>query len=556
MRVLLIIIAAFLCASQAEAQELEKSMTRFDSLSKVKTSTGFDAVDSVANDANKKINKLQETADKIKIASPEKISLDQLTKGRRDSLHTQAKITDKTDSISQKLQSISKVDSLFLFNSELRKVDSLKLAYQQKAAVIQKKLNQPIAKTKSSLDSLQKIYNEKIEKQVQTFQKKYKELWANEGTGIMGQADIKMPSVSTKFSSKDLGGNLPGLKADLPGANIPSLGQKPDLPNANLPNTSLNVPKLDVDPLKDVRNDIAKVGDVQKEVVAYQEDVTKIREEGFSKSEKIKGAGENAIKSRSELKALQAHEKELEKVKKLQDEYLSKVQEHRDPEKLKEEAMQKMKNVATDDLLSQGDKLQSAQDELGKVKKKYGSVQSMKNLPMRPLNPLRELPLRNRIIPGFLVNMSRSKFYSIDFAPQVYYRWTTRFEVGTGFVYRLNSDFKKPSLIRGHDLYGYKVFSNFKIYKGFYFRAEGERLNQELPVGNNDETYTRWTYTLLGGTGKEFNISKRVQGNTMVLFNVLHKHNNPYASKFIFRLGFNFSLKKDQRRQFIKSLKP
>jgi len=555
-QLILALLIPALFATRAQAQELEKSMARFDSLSKIKASPAFDKIDSIATKGNEKINKLQEATGKIKVASPEKLSLDQLTKGRKDSLSNQSKITGKTDSISQKLKSLSKVDSLFLFNPELRKVDSLKLSYQRKAEQVQKKINQPMTRTRRSLDSLQKAYNQKVDKQVATFKKKYNELWSTEGSGIMGQADLKTPTVSSRFSGSDLGANIPGIKGDLPKLGLPSLGDKAGLPDTKLPDASLNVPQLEFDPLKNIRGDLTKVGDVQKEAAAYQKDMAKIREEGLSSSEKIKTTGENVIKSKSELKALQAHEKELEKIKKLQNEYLAQIQEHRDPEKLKEEALQKMKNVVNDDMLKQSEKLQTAQDELGKVKKKYGTVQSMKNLPMRPLNPMRALPFRERIIPGFLIQMSRANFYTIDFAPQVYYRWTTRFEVGAGFVYRFNTEFKKQGLIKGHDLFGYKAFSNVKIYKGFYVRAEGERLNQELPGPVNDETYTRWTYTLLGGTGKEFNISKRIQGNTLVLYNVLHKHNNPYSNKFLFRLGFNFSLKKDQRRQFIKSLKP
>jgi hypothetical protein len=39
-----------------------------------------------------------------------------------------------------------------------------------------------------------------------------------------------------------------------------------------------------------------------------------------------------------------------------------------------------------------------------------------------------------------------------------------------------------------------------------------------------------------------------------VLYNALEKYDNPYSSKVLFRIGFNFSLKKDQRKEFIRSL--
>ena len=73
-------------------------------------------------------------------------------------------------------------------------------------------------------------------------------------------------------------------------------------------------------------------------------------------------------------------------------------------------------------------------------------------------------------------------------------------------------------------------------------------------MATTDNTYMQWTYALLSGIGKELAVGKKITGNTLFFYNTLKTDHNPYPSKFILRVGLDLSLKKDQRRQFIKRL--
>jgi len=95
---------------------------------------------------------------------------------------------------------------------------------------------------------------------------------------------------------------------------------------------------------------------------------------------------------------------------------------------------------------------------------------------------------------------------------------------------------------------------NYRFYKAFYFRLEGERLNQQLPLFATDETYKQWSTIVLGGIGKEFKISRLLHGHTWMFYNAKGQDFNPYSSRIVVRIGFDISLKKDQRRQYIKGL--
>ncbi len=101
---------------------------------------------------------------------------------------------------------------------------------------------------------------------------------------------------------------------------------------------------------------------------------------------------------------------------------------------------------------------------------------------------------------------------------------------------------------------GSRLSQILKFINHFTSGLKVRRINRQLPVTNTDVTNYRWTNTLLGGIGKEIMISKKIQANTLVLYNALNKYDNPYASTMLFRIGFNLSLKKDQRKEFIRSL--
>ncbi len=396
-----------------------------------------------------------------------------------------------------------------------------------------------------------------------------KDLFSGHEKEIMSKASLNSPLVSNQFPNLSLTNPIPG--GSLSNQNVPLSGGKTlgggSQPNANLPVLNSPASKLNIsninDPTikeiqketKEIRQDVKEVQAIERQASSYKKQIDQIKKDSAANAKKLEKMLEDQAQGRKEIKALKDKQLEEEKLKKLQQQYLDQVSQYKNPQKLEAEIKQNASKIANSDLLKNDKVLQGAQKEMAVAKKKYGEFQSIKNLPKRPLNPMSQLPMRERIYPGVFVQAWNGKYFSLDVAPQVYYKVTTRFDVGTGFVYRFNYDFKKSSTVSNRDLYGFKLLSNFKIYKTFYFRVEGERIHWQQPVApNSDVTYPNWSNALLGGIGKEFSISKKIQGNTLVLYNALDKYNSPYSSKVLFRIGLNFSLKNDQRREFIRSL--
>jgi hypothetical protein len=486
-----------------------------------------------------------------------------------DSLNPVKKANSVSGQVNSKLNAMTRVDSLFLKDRHLRQVDSLKLAFQAKSRSLQEKATGKPKKVKKSLDSLQRSYDKRISDLTTKFKEKNKDLLNGHEKELNEKLNLKTPAFSQRFPSLDFS-KIPGTNTSLP--SLPAAGAGLNLPNTtvpgtgnvNLPNTSVpgmgnvNLPSNPLNqalPTKEINQESAELKKWEKEGTSYVKQAKDLKADSAT-VQKAAHWTEDQIQGRTPIKALKDKELEMQKQEKLRQEYLKKVAEYQSPKKAEEEIKKNLDKVANADLLKNQKGLQAAQKDLTAAKKKYGEFESMKNLPKRPLNPMSELPFRERIVPGLFIQVTNNKYYSIDLAPQLYYKITTRFDVGSGLIYRVNVDFNKATFVHNRGLYGFKVFADFKIYKTFYFRAEGERVNREIPLAvNSDLTNFRWTNTLMGGIGKEFNFSKKIQGNSVVLYNVLDKYDSPYASKILFRFGFNLSLKKDQRKEFIKGLK-
>ncbi len=462
------------------------------------------------------------------------------------------KFLNRIDSLRQKMESLSATDQLLLFNPELRKIDSLKLYMQSQANEVTMRMDKTTDQIQNSVDSIRRKYTEKTQLILQK--------WGVDNPGmekyqseIFEKMDWNTPATSTRFPEFKNDFNLKHAWPDLELGDF-KIGdlQKMnfDVPSLNLP----GVPASSVESLVKLKESMSKARSFGQEFKGYQAELDSLRNGGLANSEKLKGLAEQQLMKREEIQIIKEHEKEVEKIKQLQAEYKAKAEAYRDPEKLKSEALQKAGEVANDQLLAQQDKLRQAQTKLDKAKRKYGDIQSINDLPKRPPNPMREIPFRERLFPGATLQMSKNSQYStLYLSPQIYYRLTGHWDFGIGAIGNLNFD-SKPSLVQGHDLWGYKALVNFKFFKSFYFRLEGERVNQELPMATADNTYRRWTNVLLGGIGREFSISKQFKGQTIVFYNYKEMEFNPYQSRIILRVGIDLSLKKDQRRQYIRKL--
>ena len=144
----------------------------------------------------------------------------------------------------------------------------------------------------------------------------------------------------------------------------------------------------------------------------------------------------------------------------------------------------------------------------------------------------------------------------IDVSPEVGYKVTERFHVGTGlkytyYKYKIEGTYNGPNTTNGYSfsthIYGGRLFTRFYVMPNLFLHAEDELINLELPdpaVYPLDPTLSRqWLNSILvgGGYGYAFNVDGPAL-SIAVLFRVNHdKYDDfyPYQNPII-RIGLGF----------------
>ncbi|HRF34391.1 MAG TPA: hypothetical protein PLM56_12880 [Cyclobacteriaceae bacterium] len=127
---------------------------------------------------------------------------------------------------------------------------------------------------------------------------------------------------------------------------------------------------------------------------------------------------------------------------------------------------------------------------------------------------------------------------SLDFAPQLGYRFTSRFTIGFGGTYRQTFN-DVPTL--APDVIGGKLFSSYDVIKSFFGYAE---YAQNSPGMSTQEGKSKriWKDALLLGAGRRFAIHRKLDMTMTALYNVFHKSPDPiYPRAFMIRVGFQLS---------------
>ena len=132
----------------------------------------------------------------------------------------------------------------------------------------------------------------------------------------------------------------------------------------------------------------------------------------------------------------------------------------------------------------------------------------------------------------------------IDISPVIGYKIDKRFRVAVGATYRARlteypSNATPPT---GKDdlTYGYRTFTDYTFWKGFYAHGEYERMSKEFEIAPKTDQYERkWKEAAMVGVGRSYTINNKIKGGVVLMYNFLHNTTEKvYTSPWVFRFGF------------------
>jgi hypothetical protein len=269
-----------------------------------------------------------------------------------------------------------------------------------------------------------------------------------------------------------------------------------------------------------------------------QENITGIKEE-FSGLKDLKSNPDKAIEKVADKLG---GAKELDQLKELKNP-IDQVPAN-NPDAVKEE----LKKQAINHFAGKEQVLQTAMDEVSKYKKKYSSVQSLKDLPKKRPNEMKDKPFIERFVPGVTFQYQYNSGYLIDINVYGGYRLTSRITTGLGWNQRATIQSSYEYWKRGAYVYGPRAFGDYELGKGFIIHLETELMNTMVmdPIQPTDvKTSREWVWGMMTGIKKTYKITRNLKGTAIIQYNLFDpKFKSPYNDRLNSRIGFEYSFKK------------
>lgn len=474
-----------------------------------------------------------------------------------DSLRGIQVVHSEADSISSTLARIpDTIQHVYLRVESIRskfktRADSLQHEYKQESSRINDQINHLIRKADSvrrlnprsnklrkyerSMDKLAKL-NDKLERRFTQRFNSLKKATIDELLALDLPNQFKDPLKSLTHHVENLNFNTPNLELPnfkIPGYNLPDIGSVPNL--ATTP-PSLSTPDLTHVPEISLPNETPDFAGVQHKVndvagsAALPASTDQLQKTIESRASQIEGMSE------------------VSKQSGVIENYKSQFEGLSDPGSAKEQAATKAKSAVVNHFEGKEEKLKAAMNELAKYKSKYSSLPSIRDLPKRPPNPMKEKPFIERLVPGLSLQYQQKLYYLLDLNPYVGYRLSGRLTAGLGWNHRIAWDHRQKTWNERVRIYGPRAYMDFKLDKGFMARIEGESMNSFVPSainGNPDAGRREWVWDCMTGLKKEYIIYKNLKGTALIQYNILNRdHKAPYVDRFNSRIGFEYAIKK------------
>lgn len=353
-------------------------------------------------------------------------------------------------------------------------------------------------------------------------------------------------------------------------ARLDSMGIKGNIPDVNLPQAKeLNLPQTDFPDLDIPGLDLPQIPSLASTDFANLElspDLADINTKlPFSSIVGLEGIQENLsgitdkMSVLSDLKANAAPAAEslvgeLDPVKELQKQTkaLEGIQPPGNPaDQLPnaDQAKEQLKNMAIDHFAGKDQQLKAAMQEISKYKKKYSNLQSIKDLPKKAPNPMKEKAFIERLVEGITLQPVLKDNWMVDINPSVGYRLTKRLTINMGWNYRITFGENDKEMTA---VYGPRINGEYKVFKGFSGRLDVETMNAFVPANlkQSDVGQREWVPAIFLGLKKDYKIYKQLRGTAITLYNLYNPdYKSPYGDRLNIRLGFEYTIKKKKKKK-------
>ena len=315
------------------------------------------------------------------------------------------------------------------------------------------------------------------------------------------------------------------IELPIPEANLPSLSLDQRL------NLNVDLPGVE-NPLGDIDVNTPNLSNMKpkelNQLEGYAQDVKAIKEG------KVDEVIDNQLQNVEGAAELQAQQNQMD-------------MPSLDEAKAKQQYLQMAKQAAMEHFAGRFDQVDNAMNSMSKLKKKYPSVQSIKNLPKRKPNEMRDKPFVERLVPAFNLQLMQRHVWMLDVNPSLGYRINQHFCSGIGWVQRWGYNLDGHKYAYEERMYGPRVYGGYELKQGFAIKLEADYVNALVRTLFGDPIGREWVGNLKAGLKKGYRISKKINGNIQALYNLIDPEKRSPYPRFNVRVGFDFGLKKKAR---------
>ncbi len=446
--------------------------------------------------------------------------------------------------------SVLKTDSLIVLRKQQKKLDSLSQLASNTIGKSQERLNNH----KEKIRNKQEAASDKVDNFIE---KVHDKLPVNPTLGQSSLVSDKLEEINRSteklYTITPKTDVLKEKAGDLNLSGVEKLEELRLLKDAKLSKSSKSLENFEY--LSKVKEDISKLKDGHL-------DKTGIEQALKQKMQSLEGVADLEVKKSAVAPRLEEYNHLSDPL----DEFGG-MEKLKDSDAIGKETVNHIKVLAKDYLAQHAEELNAAQDKLTKLKKKFGGLESINNIPNKKQNPLKGKTFGERLILGGNFQIYKGKPFGLDISPQLAYKLTPKFRLGIGGVYRTsfgNDDISLsptsqsggpaqshgngPARPHGRErsAYGFSAYLAHDVYKSFYAHGEFEKLHNRQQEAPDEKTKPQgnWHERAYLGIGKTYHISQKVKGNIMILYNVLNDKTNPYRKPWNVRFGFQIVKRK------------